>query len=940
MSEKTTNRGIYLYINGEKVKNDVKSIQGELSRITNEQRKMIIGSEEYAKATEKIKALKGVLKDHRENLKETSSMWDKVKDSAGQFFNRTTAGVASVAAIGTALMYVIKHSMEFGKAVSELSAITGATGKDLDYLRSKAKDMGAQFGKSATEIVTAMKLVGSAKPELLTNVAALSEVTGAVITLSKAAGLDLTVATNSVTTIMNQFGLSAVEAERTVNVLAAGSKYGAKEVDYLGEAISKVGTVANAAGISLEATTAAMELFGEKGVQAETAGNGFKRILVELQSDAGNFTNGVFDLNKAIERNTSIAGDNVALSEKFGKEYFTIAQILLQNKERFEQLTQQVTGTTTAEEQMAVATDNLSGDIDKLTGAWDRFLLKLEDGKGPLSQFSRWLTQISKDIIDGAAAMNMTAGEEDSAAITTRTNAKLKDFKQELAKEQKNKVGLINEEITKERELEKIMLDRLKKTQSELKEVNKLINTGHDTKKYKDQHDELQKQEKTQLLTIYSSRNYRNQLGAMRSTYTTKPKPDGNWGDGGTGGGGGTSTTKNALADKFALVDQWQTREENRLRDSYEQQLMDRKEFDQKMRDLTLDALLEKQKIAGVDTQEGQKIKKQILELWDKEGTQAGKTKIIDTTKELAKVTEEAAKKLIALGDKIGRQDAQVIKSKGISVEHVQQFADQTSQIAGSMSNAAMGFVQAEEMAIDRKYKKMIKAAGKNSKQVAKLEEDKEKELAAVRAKWADKTFILGAAQIVASTALAAINAYAAAAKIDPFVLAPLAAGAAGVAGMAQLAVANQQREQAKAGYKVGGYTPWGNPDDEAGVVHRGEFVANNRAVRNPQVRPFLDLIDYAQRSNTIANLTREDIRAVLSPTATARTTAPPTATAQSTAATGADISAHLAANAEAIARLNEKLDKGINAYSVISGNKGVKEQLDRYNQLVKNASR
>ena len=73
-----------------------------------------------------------------------------------------------------------------------------------------------------------------------------------------------------------------------MNVLAAGSKYGAGEVDYLGESISKVGAIAKNANVSLEATTAVMELFAEKGIRAETAGRGFKNVLVDLQKDTKN----------------------------------------------------------------------------------------------------------------------------------------------------------------------------------------------------------------------------------------------------------------------------------------------------------------------------------------------------------------------------------------------------------------------------------------------------------------------------------------------------------------------------------------------------------------------------------------------------------------------------------------------------------------------------
>jgi hypothetical protein len=317
--------------------------------------------------------------------------------------------LGAIAALGFGFVALAKNAREFGKAVSELEAITGASGKDLDLLKEKAKEMSSQYGISAVDVVNAMKLVGSAKPELLSNVAALGDMTNAVLTLSRASGMDLEKTTSSLTVIMNQFGHSAKEANEDINILAAGSKYGSVEVDYLAESISKVGTIANAAGLSLETTVAVMELFGEKGVKAETAGRGLKRLLVELQKDTANYTNGVFDLNKSIDNNISISGDNIALQEKFGVEFFGLAQILFQGKERFKELNVQVTGTNVAFEQASVTMNNLSTDTEKAGTAWTNFMLSIEDGSGVFSNVVRFfvkawtgllndLTLLGKDI--------------------------------------------------------------------------------------------------------------------------------------------------------------------------------------------------------------------------------------------------------------------------------------------------------------------------------------------------------------------------------------------------------------------------------------------------------------------------------------------------------------------------------------------------------------
>ncbi|HAT77127.1 MAG TPA: phage tail tape measure protein, partial [Flavobacterium sp.] len=283
--------------------------------------------------------------------------------------------------------------MEFKKALSELEAITGATGKDLDMLKEKAQQMSSQYGTSAVEIVNAMKLVGSAKPELLSNVAALGDMTDAVLVLSKASSLDLSESTKALTQIMNQFGVSADQANKYINVLGAGAKFGSVEIPYLNEAIVKVGGTADSAGLSIEQLTAMMELFGEKGVVAEKAGTGFKKILVELQKDTANYENGIFSLDKAIINNKSIAEDNIALQDKFGEHYFDLAGFLFKNSEKFKELTEKITGTNTAFEQAGIVMNNLSADTDKAGVAWTNLMLSIEDGEGVFSDVARFFVQ-------------------------------------------------------------------------------------------------------------------------------------------------------------------------------------------------------------------------------------------------------------------------------------------------------------------------------------------------------------------------------------------------------------------------------------------------------------------------------------------------------------------------------------------------------------------
>ena len=114
-------------------------------------------------------------------------------------------------------------------------------------------------------------------------------------------------------------------------------------------------------------------------------------------------------------------------------------------------------------------------------------------------------------------------------------------------------------------------------------------------------------------------------------------------------------------------------------------------------------------------------------------------------------------------------------------------------------------------------------------------------------------------AQAVASTALAAINAYASASKVS-WVLGAIAAAMATAAGMLQIATIKRQHAAQDEGYYSGGFTGGNRYRRVAGSVHEGEFVVNHDGVNNQNLMPVLRLIDRAQQNNTIGTLTASDV--------------------------------------------------------------------------------
>ena len=164
---------------------------------------------------------------------------------------------------------------------------------------------------------------------------------------------------------------------------------------------------------------------------------------------------------------------------------------------------------------------------------------------------------------------------------------------------------------------------------------------------------------------------------------------------------------------------------------------------------------------------------------------------------------------------------------------------------------------------------------------------------------------------------------------------------ATAAAKIALITAAFETAKAALGGFASGGYTPSGPWNQPQGIVHSDEFVSNRFAVANPNLRPVFDLIDYAQRNNTVANLTGDDIAAVVPASGrTSRSITSTVAPVQSAAADSSALLAMLAKLAESNERLMKKLDEPVTAIATVSGNNGIKKALDDYERLMKNKSR
>lgn len=355
-----------------------------------------ISLDEYAKATNANKlATKSLNSEYNKSSKAVTglnknlTLSDKISQGLTNSFK--TLGVTLGAAFAVKVISdfgkkLLEVTSDFQKAVAELSAITGAAGEDLEFLSDKAIELSNNSTKSSQEIITAFKLIASAKPELLENAEALAELTEQSIILSEASGLDLTVAAEQLGAALNALNLPAEEAGRVINVLAAASQLGTREIPFLNDALSKFGGIAAQAGVSIEESAAAVEILGKAIPEAATVGTNLRNVLTILQVEAEKSGREFQGLTGELELLAPDLNNITKLNKVFGRENLLAVQTLIAQRDSVTDLQAAITGTNAAFEQAEINSATLSAAQEKLSNSFDNLLLSIgTEGAGSLT---------------------------------------------------------------------------------------------------------------------------------------------------------------------------------------------------------------------------------------------------------------------------------------------------------------------------------------------------------------------------------------------------------------------------------------------------------------------------------------------------------------------------------------------------------------------------
>jgi len=311
------------------------------------------------------------------------------KGMKGLQLSSAAAGIAVIAVVA-ALRSALNTMLEFSKATSELKAVLGGTKSEMKALSKQAQDLGSSTVHTATQVVklqVALARLGFSTTEIL-------DMTKAILDLGTAMGISLADSANLVGASLKAFNKDAKDSTHFADVLAKATTISALSFDKLKIAMPYAATAANQAGVSFERTAAMLGVLANKGLRASTMGTSLRRIFIRLAQKGLSFSEAMTMINDSTNKLTTS-------TELFGVTAANSGVILAESTgeiDKFDVSLQNAIGTTN--EMARIMADNLSGDIIKVTSAWQGLVIAIDEGNSVMSKSLRYLMQEFADFLN------------------------------------------------------------------------------------------------------------------------------------------------------------------------------------------------------------------------------------------------------------------------------------------------------------------------------------------------------------------------------------------------------------------------------------------------------------------------------------------------------------------------------------------------------------
>jgi len=391
---------IYVKLQSGDAEKNIKNIAAAFRQSRQAAANAKVGSKDYIEATKRVRELKKDLDAHNRLLGRTSSGWANVKTViAGVFggnllssgFNMLRQGLANA----------VRTVTDFQDANARLNAVLGETREATAALREQQVALGSSTAFTAGQAAEAQTELA----KLGFTIREISNLTPAVLDLAAAAGTDLPTAASIAGSTLRQFGLDSSETQRVVDVMAKSFSSSALDIEKFKFAMTQAAPSAAAAGLSIERTTALIGTLVDRGMRAESAGTGLRAIFGKL-AQSGMSWNEAMELINASTNKTKTA---ISL---FGLEASNQALILAQNSDAAAVLEEKLNDAGGAAKKMAEEQLNtLTGDVTKLTSAWEGFILSVENGEGVLSNAARSTVKFFNDAVNSLSSTNKVSAQ-------------------------------------------------------------------------------------------------------------------------------------------------------------------------------------------------------------------------------------------------------------------------------------------------------------------------------------------------------------------------------------------------------------------------------------------------------------------------------------------------------------------------------------------------
>lgn len=392
--------------NAQQRENLSKQVQNQKDRLAELENMMEKSAEKYGENSTETLKWKQAVNEATTELNRLETELKNIPNGLQQMGDDMEAAGQKIGAIGDALMpisaaaaavgaYAVKTTADFDSSMSKVAAISGATGKDFNDLRAKAREMGAETKFSASEAADAfqyMAMAGWKTEDMMDGISG-------IMSLSAADGLDLATTSDIVTDSLSAFNLTAKDSGHFADVLAAASTNANTNVSMMGETFKYAAPVAGALGFSIEDVAVATGLMANAGIKGSQAGTAMRGFLTRLAKPTKESATAMDFLDIEIQ---NADGSMKSLSE-----------ILHYTKRQFDTLNEAEKAQYAA---MLAGQNGMSGLLAIMNAA-DSDIEKLEKAVDSANGTAEKMAETMQDNLNGQLTILKSAAEEAAISV-------------------------------------------------------------------------------------------------------------------------------------------------------------------------------------------------------------------------------------------------------------------------------------------------------------------------------------------------------------------------------------------------------------------------------------------------------------------------------------------------------------------------------------------